>query len=87
VTPSSSPRHLLEIPVIETVADVAPSMPIHPSPPTDAERDEYLRGSQHRWFFWGHAVAFLGIAISLFGFATMQYWTLVFLIPLAAYAA
>ncbi len=56
------------------------------APPTDQEKYAYIKGSQHRWFFWAHALAFVGIAISLYGFSRMQYWTLIFLIPLALYA-
>jgi len=45
-----------------------------------------VAGPQHRWFFLAHAVAFTGTAISLFGFAHMRWWTLVFLVPLVFYA-
>lgn len=55
-------------------------------PPTDTERLDYVRGPQHRWFFWLHAVAFTGTAISLLGFASMRWWTLIFLVPLVCYA-
>ncbi|WP_111765976.1 glycosyltransferase [Nakamurella deserti] len=70
-----------------TKADLVPPPPLYAVPPTDAEKHQYIKGSQHRWFFWAHAVAFLGIAVSLYGFATMRYWTLIFLAPLALYAA
>lgn len=56
------------------------------TPPNDDEKYAYIKGSQHRWFFWAHALAFLGIAISFYGFSRMEYWTLIFLIPLAMYA-
>jgi cellulose synthase (UDP-forming) len=56
-------------------------------PPTDAEKYNYVKGPQHRWFFWAHFVSFCGIAYSLYGFARMQYWTLIFLLPLSIYAA
>ena len=66
---------------------LAPGRAAHANPPTDEEKYDYIRGPQHRWFFWAHAVAFAGIAVSLYGFAHMRYWTLVFLIPLLAYGA
>jgi cellulose synthase (UDP-forming) len=56
------------------------------APPDDQEKYAYIRGPQHRWFFWAHALAFGGIAISFYGFSRMEYWTLIFLIPLAFYA-
>ena len=56
------------------------------APPTQQEKYAYIKGSQHRWFFWVHALAFAGIAISLYGFSRMEYWTLIFLLPLALYA-
>lgn len=56
------------------------------APPDDQTKYAYIRGSQHRWFFWAHAFVFVGIAISLYGFSRMQYWTLIFLVPLAFYA-
>lgn len=56
-------------------------------PPTDKEKYNYVEGRQHRWFFWAHLVSFLGIAYSLYGFSRMAYWTLIFLAPLAVYAA
>jgi len=56
-------------------------------PPTDTEKLAYVRGPQHRWFFLAHLLAFAGIAWSLYGFARMEYWTLVFLVPLVFYAA
>ena len=56
------------------------------APPNDKEKYAYIKGPQHRWFFWVHALAFVGIAISLYGFSRMEYWTLIFLIPLALYA-
>lgn len=55
-------------------------------PPTDAEKYNYLKGPQHRWFFWAHFAAFIGVVYSLYGFARMQYWTLIFLVPLALYS-
>lgn len=55
------------------------------TPPDDVEKYHYLAGPQHRWFFWAHAVAFVGIAVSLYGFARMTYWTLILLVPLAVY--
>lgn len=57
------------------------------APPNEQEKYAYIKGSQHRWFFWAHALAFLGIAISFYGFSRMDYWTLIFLVPLAFYAA
>lgn len=54
-------------------------------PPTDKEKYGYIKGPQHRWFFWAHVAAFVGIAISLYGFCRMTYWTLIFLIPLFIY--
>lgn len=65
----------------------APPEPTLVAPPNDQEKYAYIKGSQHRWFFWAHALAFLGIAISFYGFSRMEHWTLVFLIPLALYAA
>lgn len=56
------------------------------SPPTDWEKYNYVKGPQHRWFFWLHGASFVGIAISLWGFAAMTYWTLIFLVPLVLYA-
>ncbi|VXC57515.1 glycosyltransferase family 2 protein [Arthrobacter sp. 8AJ] len=56
------------------------------APPNDQEKYAYIKGPQHRWFFWAHAIAFAGIAISLYGFSRMDYWTLIFLVPLALYA-
>jgi cellulose synthase (UDP-forming) len=55
-------------------------------PPTDEEKYGYLAGPQQRWFWWAHALSFVGIAFSLYGFARMEYWTLIFLVPLALYA-
>jgi cellulose synthase (UDP-forming) len=55
------------------------------SPPDDTVKYDYIKGPQHRWFFWAHAVAFIGIALSLYGFARMSYWTLVLLVPLIVY--
>jgi len=55
------------------------------TPPDEVEKYYYIRGPQHRWFFWAHVVAFLGIAVSLYGFSRMTYWTLVLLLPLAVY--
>ena len=55
-------------------------------PPSDKEKYDYLKGPQHRWFIWVHFLSFIGVAISLYSFARMQYWTLIFLIPLALYA-
>ena len=40
------------------------------TPPSDAERDQYLARGQHRWLFWAQAVAMVGVAVSLFGLAT-----------------
>ncbi|WP_062736647.1 glycosyltransferase family 2 protein [Kocuria turfanensis] len=62
------------------------SVDIIVSPPDDQEKYNYLRGPQHRWFFVAHAGAFAGLAVSLAGFATMTYWTLIFLVPLALLA-
>ena len=56
------------------------------APPNDQEKYAYIKGPQRRWFFWAHALAFVGIAISFYGFSRMAYWTLIFLIPLALYA-
>jgi cellulose synthase (UDP-forming) len=56
------------------------------APPDDQEKYAYIKGPQHRWFFWAHALAFGGIAISFYGFSRMEYWTLIFLIPLVLYA-
>ncbi|WP_461172241.1 cellulose synthase catalytic subunit [Arthrobacter sp. Z1-9] len=56
------------------------------APPNDQEKYAYIKGPQHRWFFWAHALAFAGIAVSFYGFSRMEYWTLIFLIPLALYA-
>lgn len=56
------------------------------APPNDQEKYAYVKGPQHRWFFWAHALAFAGIAISFYGFSRMEYWTLIFLVPLALYA-
>jgi cellulose synthase (UDP-forming) len=55
-------------------------------PPNDEEKYHYIGGVQHRWFWWAHALSFAGIAFSLYGFARMQYWTLIALVPLALYA-
>lgn len=73
------------------VAEVSPAAPptgghTYAVPPTDDEKYNYLGGPQHRWFWWLHALSFIGIAWSLYGFARMEYWTLIFLIPLAMYA-
>ncbi len=57
------------------------------APPTDDEKYHYLKGPQHRWFFWAHAASFVGIGASLYGFAQMTYWTLIFMVPLTLYAA
>lgn len=65
---------------------ITSSVDIKVSPPNDREKYNYLRGPQHRWFFWAHGAAFVGISFSLVGFAMMTYWTLVFMIPLALYA-
>lgn len=59
----------------------------HPKPPTDRNKYSYIRSSQHRWVFVFQTIAFLGVAVSLVGFSTMRYWTLIFLVPLAVYAA
>ena len=53
------------------------------APPSDEEKLLYLRAPQHRWIFVVSAVAFVGVAASLAGFATQTYWTAVFLLPLA----
>ncbi|HEY5880318.1 MAG TPA: glycosyltransferase [Nakamurella sp.] len=55
------------------------------SPPDEIEKYHYIAGPQHRWFFWAHVVAFVGIAVSLYGFSRMSYWTLLLLLPLALY--
>jgi len=55
------------------------------SPPSDNEKYHYIKGPQHRWFFWAHVAAFIGIALSLYGFSRMTYWTLVLLLPLGVY--
>ncbi|MBM2620685.1 glycosyltransferase [Actinoplanes sp. LDG1-06] len=55
------------------------------TPPTDAERDEYLRRGQHRWLFWAQAAALVGVAVSLYGLAQNSYWTFVFVLPLLAF--
>lgn len=57
----------------------------HVTPPDDGEKYQYIEGPQHRWFFWAHVAAFIGIALSLYGFARMTYWTTVLLLPLAVY--
>ncbi len=59
----------------------------YPVPPTEVEKYSYLGSSQHRWFFLLQVVAFIGVAVSLVGFSTMRYWTLIFLVPLMVYAA
>src|SRR5690625_2677370 len=55
-------------------------------PPSDTEKFAYIRGPQHRWFIWVHFLSFIGVVISLYGFARMHYWTLIFMIPLVLYA-
>jgi cellulose synthase (UDP-forming) len=64
------------------------TLPVHTlvPPPDDVEKYAYIKGPQHRWFFWAHALAFAGMAISFYGFSRMEYWTLIFLIPLVLYA-
>lgn len=62
------------------------SQPTLACPPTDDEKYSYIRGAQHRWFFWAHFLSFAGIAVSFYGFARMTYWTLIFLLPLTIYA-
>ena len=52
------------------------------TPPSDEEKLQYLRAPQRRWIFVVSAVAFLGVAASLAGFATQSSWTSVFLLPL-----
>lgn len=56
-------------------------------PPDDAEKYSYIASSQHRWVFVYQTLAFAGVAVSLVGFSTMRYWTLIFLVPLVLYAA
>ena len=63
------------------------SQNLHPTPPGDKEKYSYIQSSQHRWVFVFQTMAFLGVAVSLVGFSTMRYWTLIFLVPLAVYAA
>ncbi|MBD1537742.1 glycosyltransferase [Arthrobacter sp. S13_S34] len=69
-------------------SDISTAPPEHTlvAPPNDREKYAYIKGPQHRWFFWAHALAFVGIAISFYGFSRMAYWTLIFLVPLALYA-
>ena len=55
-------------------------------PPTDAEKDLYLAGPQHRWVFWFSSLAFAGVAYSLAGLAAQSAWTAVFFIPLIVLA-
>jgi cellulose synthase (UDP-forming) len=54
-----------------------------PTPPTEEEKYSYLRGGQKRGVLVFQLLAFAGVAVSLYGFATSSYWTLIFLIPLA----
>ncbi|MFC4068654.1 glycosyltransferase [Actinoplanes subglobosus] len=55
-----------------------------PQPPADAEVDAYLKRPQHRWIFWAQALAFAGVAVSMWGLSNNSYWTLAFLAPLVA---
>lgn len=64
---------------------IAPTATHAVTPPNDEEKYHYLLGPQHRWFFWAHVVALAGVAVSMYGFARMSYWTMVMLLPLAVY--
>lgn len=52
------------------------------TPPTDQEKYLYLEGGQKRGLLVFQYLAFLGVIISLTGFATTSYWTFIFGIPL-----
>lgn len=52
------------------------------APPSDDEKLQYLSAPQRRWIFVVSALAFVGVAASLAGFATQSSWTAVFLLPL-----
>lgn len=54
-------------------------------PPDDTVRDSYLDG-RGRWLPLVQVLAFAGVGVSLYGFARMSYWTLVFAVPLALFA-
>ena len=53
-----------------------------PAPPTDEERDRYLKTPQKRYILLIQYSAFVGVLISFFGFATGSYWTAIFVLPL-----
>lgn len=82
---ASRPRRRVGRHARPRLAAPAPTVNHAVTPPDDVEKYHYLAGPQHRWFFWAHALAFVGIAISLYGFARMSYWTLILLVPLAIY--
>ena len=65
-------------PPASTVGEVLDGL----KPPTSTEKYLYLDGAQHRWLPAVSALAFLGVAFSLFGLAIESYWTIVFLVPL-----
>ena len=54
-------------------------------PPDDREKYAYLDRPQHRWIFCAQFIAFVGVAISLYGMAQNDAWTLIFFVPLGLY--
>lgn len=50
-------------------------------PPSDDEKNIYLAGGQGRTFVWLQMASFLAASVSLVGFATTSYWTLIFFFP------
>ena len=79
---------LLEPPPSSTASPDGPPLPLNPAsgrlptPPSDAERYQYFGSGRRRYLLLIQYVAFLGVLISLLGFSTISYWTLIFGIPL-----
>jgi cellulose synthase (UDP-forming) len=55
------------------------------APPTDTEKYLYIRGGQRRWFVVFQYLSFIGVVISLAGFAISSYGTFIFAIPLVLF--
>lgn len=65
--------------------DPTPPSAVGPLPPTDSEKWRYLERGQSRWLFILQVAVFLGVGLSLAGFARNSYATLVIVIPLALF--
>lgn len=65
-----------------TLVQSVTRLPRYATPPTDREKYFYLEGRQRRGLVLFQYFAFIGVMVSLTGFATSSYWTLIFGIPL-----